>query len=197
MLIPILFCLSSFVAMAAFLPPDGTMADGRFLAASLAAALSLLLLLRAAIRARRIRAARRTRVWVVIDGSNVMHWGDGRPSMAALSAVLGEVQRVGLTPLLWFDANAGYELAGRYMNETALSRALGLAREQVRVAPKGTPADPLILRDAVALQTGVITNDRYRDWADRYPSVTEPGVLLRGRVDGGAARIDWPRKSSG
>ncbi len=196
MLIPILLCLTSFAAMAAFLPPPGGQSGLGFLAATVAAFVSLLWLLRAALVARRVRAAQRARVWVVIDGSNVMHWEDGRPSLATVSAVLGEVQRVGLTPLLWFDANAGYELAGRYMNETALSRALGLAREQVRVAPKGTPADPLILRDAVALQTGVVTNDRYRDWATSYPSVAEPGVLLRGRVTGGAAQIDWPKHPS-
>ncbi len=193
MLIPLILALASLAAMAAFLPPEGGALEGGFLAATAAAAVSLLLVLRAAIRARRVRAARRARTWVVIDGSNVMHWEAGRPSMAALSAVLGEVRRVGLTPLVWFDANAGYELAGRYMNEIALSRALGVAREQVRVAPKGTPADPLILCDAVALQTGVITNDRYRDWAQHFPSVTEPGVLLRGRVEGGTARIDWPQ----
>ncbi len=178
--------------MAVFLPPAGAEPGILFLTAKVAALASLLLLLRAAIRLRRVRAARRALSWVVIDGSNVMHWQDGRPALAAVSAVLGEVQRVGLTPLLWFDANAGYELAGRYMNETALSRAVGLAREQVRVAPKGTPADPLILRDAVALQTGVVTNDRFRDWAGSYPSVLEPGVLLRGRVKDGVARIDWP-----
>lgn len=192
MLIPILLCLSSFAAMAYFLPFSGGAPDIGFLAATGAAILSLLALLRGAIRLRRVRAARRAQVWVVIDGSNVMHWQDGRPALAAVAAVLGEVQRVGLTPLLWFDANAGYELAGRYMNETALSRALGLSREQVRVAPKGTPADPLILRDAVALQTGVVTNDRYRDWASSYPSVVEPGVLVRGRVEAGVAQIDWP-----
>ena len=192
MLIQILLCLSSLAAMAAFLPMDGGLADGRFIGATVAAVVSLLLLLRAALRVRRRRAARRARVWVVIDGSNVMHWDDGRPSLSSVSAVLAEVQRVGLTPLLWFDANAGYELAGRYMNEVALSRVLGLEPEQVRVAPKGTPADPLILRDAVVLQTGVVTNDRYRDWAQQYPSVAEPGVLLRGKVEGGSARIDWP-----
>lgn len=192
MLIPIFLCLSSFAAMAFFLPPAGGAPDIGFLVATGAAVLSLLALLRGAIRQRRVRAARRARVWVVIDGSNVMHWQDGRPALATASAVLAEVQRVGLTPLLWFDANAGYELAGRYMNETALSRAVGLAKEQVRVAPKGTPADPLILRDAVALQTGVVTNDRYRDWAASYSSVAEPGVLLRGRVEAGVARIDWP-----
>lgn len=192
MLIPLLLCLSSLAAMVIFLPADGAPAGVGFLVATLAAVASLVLLLRAALALRRVRAARRKRVWVVIDGSNVMHWQDGRPSVAAVTAVLDEVRRVGLSPLVWFDANAGYELAGRYMNETALSRALGVAREQVRVAPKGTPADPLILRDAVALQTGVVTNDRYRDWAQQYPSVTEAGVLLQGRVQDGVARIDWP-----
>jgi len=128
----------------------------------------------------------------VIDGSNVMFWQDEVPSLSTVSAVVGEVKRAGLTPLVWFDANAGYKVADHYMNPRDLSRAIGISRKQVRVAPKGSPADPLLLEDAAKLGTGVVSNDRYRDWAEAFPSVTQPGVLVRGRVQGGTALLDWP-----
>jgi hypothetical protein len=97
-----------------------------------------------------------------------------------------------LKPLVWFDANAGYKVGDRYMNPRDLSRAIGLSRKQVRVAPKGSAADPLLLEDADKLGTEVVSNDRYRDWVSSYPRVIQPGVLVRGRVEGGAARLDWP-----
>jgi hypothetical protein len=64
------------------------------------------------------------------------------------------------------------------------------------VAPKGSPADPLLLGDAARLGTGVVSNDRYRDWAEAFPSVTQPGVLVRGRITDGAAQLDWPPAGS-
>ena len=74
----------------------------------------------------------------------------------------------------------------------ALSQALSLARSQIRMAPKGTPADALLLEHAAKLGTGVVSNDRFRDWAAAFPSLAEEGVLVRGRWVDGTVRLDWP-----
>lgn len=185
------------------MPSADEAAGPLFLLSSVTALAALLIWMRAAFaerlpKLRRRRRRRRPqrpadqRRWVVIDGSNVMFWQDETPSLTTVSAVVGEVRKAGLTPLVWFDANAGYKVADRYMNPRDLSRAIGLSPKQVRVAPKGSPADPLLLDDAAKLETGVVSNDRYRDWAARFPDVTRPGVLVRGRVEGGAALLDWP-----
>ena len=198
---PARLLLLCFAAMLYSMPKAGMPAGPGFLLAQISTLAALLIWMRAAFAARiPIRRRRRRRKppavqeprWVVIDGSNVMFWQDEMPSLSAVSAVVGEVQRAGMKPLVWFDANAGYKVADRYMNPRDLSRAIGLSRKQVRVAPKGSPADPLLLEDADKLDSGVVSNDRYRDWAASYPRVARPGTLVRGRVEGGAALLDWP-----
>jgi hypothetical protein len=206
---PILLLLLCFSAMVYSMPMPNEPAGPLFLLASIVTLAALLIWMRAAFAARipilrRRRRRRRSgggyppddRRWVVIDGSNVMFWQDETPSLSTVSAVVGEVRKAGLTPLVWFDANAGYKVGDRYMNPRDLSRAIGVSRKQVRVAPKGLPADPLLLEDAAKLGTGVVSNDKYRDWADSFPSVTQPGVLVRGRMMGGAAMLDWPAAGS-
>jgi hypothetical protein len=129
---------------------------------------------------------------VVVDGSNVLHWAGGAPSLAPLAAVLRDLERRGLRPVVWFDANAGYRVGGRYLGSDALARSLGLPERQVFVAPKGTPADPLLLRAAEVLQAPVVSNDRFRGWEGQHPLLGRPGRLIRGRVAGGAVELDWP-----
>jgi hypothetical protein len=140
------------------------------------AALLLVLLLR---RVRRARTAA-GKAWVLVDGSNVMHWQDNSPRIEPLGQVVGEMKRRGYAPCVVFDANAGWKLAGRYLGDAALARLLDLPAAQVLVVPKGTPADPYILETARDLNARIVTNDRYRDWADRYPLVNAPGFLIRG-----------------
>lgn len=117
---------------------------------------------------------------VIIDGSNVMHWADGRPALDPVLAVVAEVTRQGLTPGVIFDANVGYKLGDRYQDDAELARKLGLPAAQVLVVPKGTQADDYILRAARDLNARVVTNDRYRDWKETYPDVVSDQVLLRG-----------------
>lgn len=118
--------------------------------------------------------------WILVDGSNVMHWKDNRPDWLPLRQVVGQLGGRGFTPGVVFDANAGYKLTGAYMNDRALARALGIPAARVLVAPKGTPADVYLLETARDLQAPVVTNDRYRDWAESYPEIAEAGFLVRG-----------------
>ena len=79
-------------------------------------------------------------------------------------------------------ANVGYKIGDRYLGPYPLSQMLGISVRQVFVAPKGTPADPLILDDAKILAARVITNDRFRDWTDSYPQIKETGFLVHGQM---------------
>jgi hypothetical protein len=127
--------------------------------------------------------------WIVVDGSNVMYWIDETPSLETVRRVLDALRAEGFLPLVWFDANAGYLTAGRYLGPGALSGQIGLPARQIFVAEKGVPADPLILHEATSLGARVVTNDRYRDWAERFPKVQEPGFLVRGRIRDGAVSL--------
>jgi hypothetical protein len=118
--------------------------------------------------------------YVLIDGSNVMHWKDESPQIAPVRDVVREVKGRGLTPGVVFDANAGWKLAGHYMNEHDFALLLGLSESQVFVVPKGTQADPYLLSAARDHGAKVVTRDRFRDWAKDHPEVTTPGFLIRG-----------------
>ena len=158
-----------------------TYLDGAWLAAGLAAAFAVFLLV---LLRRRARAPE-----VVLDGSNVMHWGGDGASLDTVRAVLAEVERLGMRAGVVFDANAGWKLVGRYVDDAEMARLLGLPRSRVLVVPKGTSADPTILQAARDRRARVVTNDRFRDWAGDFPEVARPGHLLRGRVRGGTVAL--------
>ncbi len=116
---------------------------------------------------------------VVVDGSNVMHWS-GEPSLKVLMRVLQELQRRGLQPLVYFDANVGYKLFDRHMKPAELARELDLPPAQVTFAPSRIPADQVLLEKATADGLRVVTNDRFRDWKSRFPKVGEKDFLIKG-----------------
>lgn len=141
------------------------------------------------VRARQARPAR-VENWIIVDGSNVMHWQDNTPRLSTLRAVVARLTDLGFTPGVVFDANAGYKIGDRYQHDGALGRLLGLPADRVLVAPKGTPADPLVLASARDLGARIVSNDRFRDWSDAHPEVADPGHLIRGGYVGGKLWLD-------
>lgn len=186
MVVPVLLsilCLAGLVAAA--LHPFGQGWDVVALSALLA---SLWLL---------VRAWRNRIHWVVVDGSNVLHWRDNRPDPAPLRAVLATLRRKGWRPVVIFDANAGFKIAGRHMGDVALARLIDLPPRQVALVPSGQPADPTILRTARDLKAPIVTNDRYRDWMSEFPEVRRPGTLIPGRYADGVVTLDLRRPRGG
>ena len=146
---------------------------------------SLYLLLRALLH--RKKAAQQ---WVIIDGSNVMHWNEGAASLTPVREVVEQLKARGLTPGVVFDANAGYKIANRYLHHYAMGKLLGLPEDQVMVVPKGTQADPIVLAAARDHAARVVSNDRFRDWATAHPEVANPGHLIRGGYRDGTLWLD-------
>lgn len=136
------------------------------------------------------RFAKKPPAWIVVDGSNVMHWNDGKPSLDTLRWVLEDLSQRGFVPGVIFDANAGYKIKDRYLDDDILAKELGLPEAQVLVVPKGTPADQYILEIARKLGARVVTNDRFRDWADQFPEVHRPDFLVRGGARPGHVWLD-------
>ncbi|MES2969285.1 MAG: hypothetical protein V4804_11110 [Pseudomonadota bacterium] len=128
--------------------------------------------------------------WIVVDGSNVMHWKDGTPQIETVREVLRHLTGLGYTPGVVFDANAGYLISGKYQHDFAFGRQLGLPADRVMVVAKGTPADPTVLAAARDLGARIVTNDRYRDWTEDHPEVREPGHLIRGEYRDGKLWLD-------
>ena len=204
MRVPTILFLLSGVALAAVLIVPG-LADLVLLAGPCALA-SLILMLRAGLRRAENpqRALRRTSQapdrnspakrlgislfrappakpkWILVDGSNVMYWRDRTPQLDALRAVIGHLTAQGYTPGVVFDANAGYLIAGKYQHHGAMGALLGLPEDRVMVVGKGEPADTVLLAAARDLGAQIVTNDRYRDWAEAHPEVNAPGHLIKG-----------------
>lgn len=176
-----LFLLLSAAVLLAFGTLLPALADLVLLAAILGLA-GLYLLLR--------HLRQRPKQWIMVDGSNVMHWHNNEPRLATLQAVLAFLRAHGFDPCLVFDASAGHRLAGRYLHDHALGRLLGLPAVQVMVVPKGTPADPALLAAARDLGARIVTNDRFRDWAETYPEVGAPGHLVQGSYLDGKVWLD-------
>lgn len=128
--------------------------------------------------------------YIVVDGSNVLHWENETPSIATVRDVLGVLDQLGYVPVVWFDANVGYKIGERYQGPRRLARQLGIDEDRVLVAPKGTPADPLLLDNARKLRARVVTNDRFRDWKESHPQIEEPEFLVRGWVRGDTIALE-------
>lgn len=121
---------------------------------------------------------------ILVDGSNVMHWG-GDPSEKVLRHVIDRLKEQGLEPIVIFDANVGYKLQDRFLDEAQMARLMGVPRKQVVVVNKGQTADELILDQAAATDWRIVTNDRFRDWAVRYKFVKQHKRFVRGEWRGG------------
>ena len=173
MIVPVFLLAASLAAALASVIFWGPVASGPLLLSLLCAFAALLILL---------QARKTSRNWIVVDGSNVMHWERDTPDIRSVFHVIVALKSEGYEPIVWFDANAGYLIGDRYLGPTPLARMIGLPERQVYIAPKGTPADPLLLKNAVALKARVVTNDRYRDWEERFPQIRERGFLVRGRM---------------
>jgi hypothetical protein len=160
-----------------------------------AALAALVLLLRRRLRRGPPPAPARPGRPIIVDGSNVLYWRDNTPDLATLRAVLDQLTAQGYAPGVVFDANAGYRVAGRYQDHHAMGQRIGLPEDRVMVAPRGEPADPIILAAARDLDAPIVSNDRFRDWADSHPEIRRPGRLIRGRWQDGAPRLDLPRRA--
>ena len=182
MFVPLMFLLVSLAGViVAFALPGWS--DILLLSGPMALA-SLYLLLRA-LPAKPRRASQ-----VILDGSNVMYWRDGKPDIGTVRAVLDLAAARGMTPGVVFDANAGYLLFDKYVGDRAFAKILKLPRDRILVVPKGTPADPTILTAARDLGARVISNDRFRDWVEDFPELAEPSQLIRGGYRNGALWLD-------
>ncbi|MDQ2094653.1 NYN domain-containing protein [Rhodalgimonas zhirmunskyi] len=155
-----------------------------------AALFAALLLFRAAIR--RLKPAPVERR-ILIDGSNVMHWKDGTADIGIVRTVTQALADQGYTVGVIFDANVGYKLSDRYMNESQLARVLGLKSQQIMVSPKGQPADGFLLQAARDMDAPIVTNDRFRDWQEDFPECAAPGRLIHGSWRNGAPELRFSK----
>ena len=125
---------------------------------------------------------------IVVDGSNVMYWG-GEASQKVLARVLAALRDKDFAPIAIFDASVGYRLGNRFMNEAEMAAITGLPERQILVVNKGVVADEVILDFATEHQLRIVTNDRYRDWAEQFPMIKTKGRLVKGTWKEGSVML--------
>ena len=119
---------------------------------------------------------------VVIDGANVAYEersAGGKPKLSNLLKVRREMEERGFEAVILVDASLKYDIDDPEQLE-ALIRA-----QHVRQVPAGTDADYFIIQFADQLDAVVVTNDRYRDYAEQYPWIPErrlPYMIVKGEV---------------
>ena len=113
---------------------------------------------------------------IIVDGSNVMYWG-GEPEVRVIRRVLASLSKAGFDPIVYFDANVGYKLEGRYLGYREMAQRLQLPAKRVIVVPKGETADEHLLRHATKRNYRIVSNDRYRDWVVAFPILKTKGRL--------------------
>jgi len=188
MVVPlILLCLSSAVAGVALFQSGFALSDMMLLSLVMVLA-SLILLFRAMPKLRRGKA--RSENWILVDGSNVLFWKAEQPHLSTVREVLNTLTARGFMPGVMFDANIGYKIGNRYLDDLELAQMLNLPEAQVLVVPKGTPADKYLLQAAKSFGVQVVTNDRFRDWAQDHPEVGKAGFLIRGGYTGNTLWLD-------
>ena len=119
---------------------------------------------------------------VVIDGANVAYEersAGGKPKLSNLLKVRRELEERGFESVIIVDASLKYDIDDQEQLETLIRS------QQVRQVPAGTDADFFIIQFAHELDALMVTNDRYKDYADRYPWIPErrlPYMIVKGEV---------------
>ena len=119
---------------------------------------------------------------VVIDGANVAYEersAGGKPKLSNLLKVKRELEERGFEAVIIVDASLKYDIDDQAQLETLMRS------QQIRQVPAGTDADYFIIQFADQLDARVVTNDRYKDYAEQYPWVTQrrmPYMIVKGEV---------------
>ena len=119
---------------------------------------------------------------VVIDGANVAYEersAGGKPKLSNLLKVKRELEERGFEAVIIVDASLKYGIDDQAQLETLIRS------QQVRQVPAGTDADYFIIQFADQLDARVVTNDRYKDYAEQYPWVTQrrmPYMIVKDEV---------------
>jgi predicted nucleic acid-binding protein len=119
---------------------------------------------------------------IIIDGANVAYEeksAGGRPKLSNLLKVRRELEERGFEVIILVDASLKYDIDDQTQLESLI------ASQQVRQVPAGTDADFFIIQLAEQLDARIVTNDRYKDYAERYPWIPErrlPYMIVKGEV---------------
>ena len=128
---------------------------------------------------------------VIFDGSNIYHFGhDNGLDAQPLGEIVHQLRAEGYRIVCFFDANIFYTLNkhGAFLSDQQLSLGMlkdifGLRRDEIYVVPGGAQADEYVLESLKHLPISfVVTNDRFRDYAEKYSMLMKGNQWRKGVV---------------
>jgi len=122
---------------------------------------------------------------ILVDGSNVLFWRGGQANRTVPLNVVQALRARRFVPRVYFDNSIG-----RHMTDAELDAVAALV--EVIIAPRGTPADALLLGDCAAGRLQIVSNDRFRTWRGQYPALRN-STLVTGSI-GKAGRVSFSKK---
>lgn len=122
---------------------------------------------------------------ILVDGSNVLFWRGMQAQTGAVDLVLEALIARRFEPQLYFDHSIARVADAAVLEGWAQHVA-------VLVAPKGTVADGMLLRDCAQGRFQIVSNDRLRDWRSAHPGLRAQW-LVTGRI-GRRGRVEFSKK---
>ncbi len=128
---------------------------------------------------------------VIFDGSNIYHFGrDNGLDAIPLGMLAHQLRTEGYRIVCFFDANIFYTLNehGAFPDDQQHSLAMlddifGLRKDEIYIVPSGAQADKYILESLKHLPVSfAVTNDQFRDYAKKYPTVMKGNQWRKGVV---------------
>ncbi|OUS36934.1 hypothetical protein A9Q94_07605 [Rhodobacterales bacterium 56_14_T64] len=127
----------------------------------------------------------------IFDGSNIYHFGRNNGLDAQPLGLIAHQLRVeGYRIVCFFDANIFYTLNehGAFPRDQQhlvmmLEDIFGLRTDEIYVVPSGVQADKYVLDSLKHLPISfAVTNDQFRDYAKKYPTVMKGNQWRKGVV---------------
>jgi hypothetical protein len=103
----------------------------------------------------------------LVDGANVAHSGEEGARLDNILLICEKLEEEGLEPIVVVDASLRHAIDERGEYERMVEAG------RIRQAPAGTNADYFILSFARELDATVVSNDRFREFADAFPEARE------------------------
>ncbi|MEN6290459.1 MAG: Zc3h12a-like ribonuclease [Methanobacterium sp.] len=110
---------------------------------------------------------------VIIDASNVAHFGkgkDGQPSLNNILNAMEALKGLGYEPFAIADAPLRHEID----NKEEFNKLL--EEEKVQQVPSGTTADHFILKIAYEENAKILSNDMFRDYNDEFKDIASKRI---------------------
>jgi hypothetical protein len=110
---------------------------------------------------------------VIIDASNVAHFGKGKDGQPSLNNILNAIEALkglGYEPFAIADAPLRHEID----NKEEFNKLL--EEEKVQQVPSGTTADHFILKIAYEENAKILSNDMFRDYNDEFKDIASKRI---------------------